>query len=284
MQKFSVKYAEARKVSCDGRKNLDMGRFEPWTPELEAECCRLFNEKWDPVKEKVEPRSPPIDASISKGTSCDEDLTERTADLSESEFDESADQESCVREQESCPVAAIPSTEAAKPAKRIAKTVKRTRTNPQECQSENSAIHNFLGNLFGDRLNNCNLIVDNAKMAPDRAIDFDALVKTRAQREKELKSRRQSRGGRRRHRVPTDNRFLATPPKPSPRRVRRPGRNHPVMMLLQDFQTTLNTCEKTGSSGAPKAPQRCESVDEDDAFWRDIKGTQKVAEQSTTAL
>jgi hypothetical protein len=335
MQRFSIKYAEARKLSCGGRKNLDMNRFDPWTPELEAECRRLFNEEWAPVKEKVEPRSPPIDLSPSKATSCDEDSTESTEDLSESEAEnedqescvreqesrspersrifnkkwasikkeveprsppidhaiskgtscdedlsesdaESEDQESCVREQKSCSDALIPSTVIPGPAKK-------TQSNPRDFQARNSAIHSFLGKLLGDRLNNCNMIADNAKMAPDRAIDFDALVEERVRREEQWKQRRgrhKSRRGGRRIRVPTgDNRFLSSPPVS----LRTPERNQPVL-LLQDFGKTFDTSEKKGSSEAPKAPQRCESVDADDEFWLDVKLLQQNVKQSTAAL
>jgi hypothetical protein len=339
MQKFSIKYAEARKLSCSGRKNLGMNRFDPWTPQLEAECCRLFQEEWAPIKEKVEPRSPPIDLSISKATSCDEDSTESTEDLSESEAEsedqelciqeqesrspedeaecsrifhekwasikedveprsspidlaiskgtscdedlsesdaESEDQESCVGDHESCSIAAtIPPTVIAKPAMKA-------QSNRQDSQVQNSAIHYFFGNLLGDRLNNCNVIADNAKIAPHRAIDFDALVAKRVRREEQWKHRSRrlrSRRGGRRIRVPTDNRFLSCPP-PS---LRNPERNHQPVLLLQDFEKTLDTGEKKGSSGAPKAPQRCESVEDDDAFWSDVKLLRQNAKQSTDA-
>jgi hypothetical protein len=322
MLKCGIKYAEARKLSCDGRKNLGMNRFEPWTPELEAECTRLFNEKCAPDKEKVETRSPPIDLSISKDTSCEEDSTESTEDLSD---DENGDEELCVRVQESCSVAAIPRTVKEKVEPRsptidpsmsegtscdedlaestenlsdfesedeescvqehesysvatMPSTVSvRRKEKKKKSLTRKPTIHSFLGNLFGDRLNDCELIVDNAKMAPDRAIDFDALVRKRIIREEKYRRRKGGgrRGGRRPSRIPirtdnrpTDDRFLATPPVPS---VRPPSR-----MLLQDFQTTLDTCEKKGSHGAPKAPQRCESADDDDAFWLDVKLLQKA--------
>jgi hypothetical protein len=334
MLKFSIKYAEARTFSSDGRKNLGMGRFEPWTPELEAECTRLFNEKWDPVKEKIEQRPPPVDPSISKDRTWDENLTESTSDLS---VDESEDVESCVREQESCSVATIPSTveEKVEPRSYLLRSLFESsilkgtscdedltestedlsdteREDEESCvqehescsvvampstvgirrkekktksQAPKSAIHSFFGNLFGDRLNDCNLIVDNAKMATNQAIDFDALVRKRLIREEKYRLRKSEsrRGGRRPSRVATDNRFLAihTPPAPS---SRPPIRKYPAVMLLQDFQTTLDTCEKKGSSGAPKAPQRRESADDDDAFWLDVKRLQKSVKQITTAL
>jgi hypothetical protein len=335
MQKFSIKYAEARKLSCSGRKNLDMNRFDPWTPELEAECCRIFNEKWASDKEEVEPRSPPIDLLISKGTSCDEDSTESTEDLSEAESEdqelcireqesrspeledeccrifnekwasikeeveprshpidpaisrgtscdedlsesdvESENQESCVGGHESCSVASTISSAV------IAKPAKKTQSNRQDSQARNSAIHSFFGNLLGDRLNNCNVIADNAKMAPDRAIDFDSLVEKRVRREqwKQQSRRRRSRRGGRRIRVPADNRFLSSPPAS----LRNPEQSQPVL-LLQDFEKTFDTREKKGSSGAPKAPQRCESVEDDDAFWSDVKLLRRNAKQSTDA-
>jgi hypothetical protein len=347
MQRFSIKYAEARKLSCDGRKNLGMNRFDPWTPELEAECRRLlFNEERAPVKEKVDPRSPPVDLSLSKATSCDEDLTDATEDLSESEAEnedqetcvreqesrspeleaecsgifhekwasfkeevkprsppidpaiskgtscdedssesdaESEDQESCVWENESCSVAATPSTLIPEPAKK-------SQSHPRDSQPQKSAIHCFLENLLRERLNNCNVIADNAKMAPDRAIDFDALVRERLRREEQRarreeqwkqrrsrEGRRKSRRGGRRIRVPSvDNRFLSSPPVS----MRNSERDQPVL-LLQDFGKTFDTREKKGSSGAPKAPQRCESVDDDDEFWLDVKLLQQNAKQST---
>jgi hypothetical protein len=165
-----IKY-EARKLSCDSRKklNLDIDRFEPWTPELEAECSRLFNERCALAKEKVV--WPPISSSNSEDTRCAQDSTESTEDLAESDA-ESEDEESHEREQDTCWVASIPSTTTPVP-------VKRTRSNPQDSQARITAIHSFMRNLFGHRLNDCNLISDNAKMAPDRAIDFDALVKRR---------------------------------------------------------------------------------------------------------
>jgi hypothetical protein len=337
MQRFSIKYAEARKLSCGGRKNLDMNRFEPWTPELEAECRRLFNEEWAPIKENVEPRSTPTDLFISKFASCDEDLTESTEDLSESEA-ESEDQQSCVRVQESrspeleaecsrifnekwasikeeveprSPPIDPPTISKGKscdedfseadaersedqescvgvPSTVIAEPAKKTRSEPRDSQPLNSAIHSFLGNLLGDRLNNSNVIADNAKMAPDRAIDFDALVEERLRREEQRDRREEqwkqrrsrlrgkSRRGGRRSRVPTvDNRFLSNPPAS----LLNPERNQPVL-LLQDFEKSFDTKEKKGSSGAPKAPQRCESVDDDDEFWLDVKLLQQIVKQS----
>jgi hypothetical protein len=166
-----IKY-EARKLSCDGRKkpNLDTDRFEPWTPDLEAECIRLFNERCALAKEKVV--WPPISSSNSEDTRCAQDSTESTEDLAESDA-ESEDQESYfLREQGTCLFASISSTTIAVP-------VKRTRSNPQDSQARITAIHSFVRNLFGSRLDDCELIDDNAKMAPDRAIDFDALVKRR---------------------------------------------------------------------------------------------------------
>ena len=165
-----IKY-EARKLSFDSRKklSLDMDRFEPWTPKLEAECSRLFNERCALAKEKVV--WPPIISSKSEDTRCAQDSTESTEDSVDSDT-ESEDHESHVREQDTCLVATFPSTITAAP-------VKKTRSNPQDSQARITAIHSFMKNLFGDRLNDCNLISDNAKMAPDRAIDFDALIKRR---------------------------------------------------------------------------------------------------------
>jgi hypothetical protein len=167
-----IKY-EARKLSCGGRKklNLAMDRFEPWTPGLEAESSRIFNERCALTKEKV--GCTLISASNnSEDTRCAQDSTESTEDLAESDA-ESADQESHEREQETSLVASIPSAITAVP-------VKRTRSNPQDSQARIViATHSFMRNMFGHGLNDCNLISDNAKMAPDRAIDFEALVERR---------------------------------------------------------------------------------------------------------
>jgi hypothetical protein len=379
MRKFSIKYAEARKLSFDGRKNLDMDKFEPWTPELEAECSRIFNARWATLQEKVEPCSPPTTPSNSKDTNFGPESTESDVEHEDPEFPvpdreictiaailPSADtqepdkrsprnlqdtrssdsvmhffkepgQKTCnvaaippkrapsilqdarspdsvfnffqVPDQEIYNVAAIPSTDTQDPDMRTdtQEPDKRTTSNLQDAQSPDSAAHSFLENLFGDRLVNCNLIVDNAKMAPHRAIDFEALALERKRARQEEKQRRRQRAGRRRtHIPPLADRFAFSPPvtpkerksfkketaelllqafsPPCSPKSRKSLPKQSSVVLLQDFETKFDTCEKHGSSGAPKAPQRRDSVDDDDAFWTDVKRVQNDVRQKKTEV
>jgi hypothetical protein len=177
-----MNYVEALKLSCDSRKNLDMGKFEPSTPDLEIDFSDLVNEKCAPVKGKVHPLWIPISPSILEDMRRAKALMESKSDLTEWDT-ESEDQESHVWGHDSCVLATIPSITTTVP-------VKSNRSNPQDSQARSTAIHSFLVKVLGQHeLNDCNLIADNAKMAPDRAIDFDALVKRRIEQEEQRKSR-----------------------------------------------------------------------------------------------
>jgi hypothetical protein len=190
MRKLSIKYVEARKVFSGSRKNPDMGIVEPSTPNLEAELSRLVNEDCTPVKEKVDPLWTPISPSISENMRRVEASTELMEHITESDT-ESEDCESHVWGHDSCLLVTIPSSTTP------VHVVKRNRSNPQDSQVRSTAIHSFLVKLLGQHgLKDCNLSVDNAKMAPDRAIDFDALVKRRVQQEGQRKGRSHHRGHR----------------------------------------------------------------------------------------
>jgi hypothetical protein len=188
MRKLSVKYVEARKVFCHSHKNPDMGIFEPSTPDLEAELSRLVNEECTPIEEKVDPLWTPISPSVLEDMRCAKDKMESTEDITESDT-ESEDHGSHVWGNDSCLLATILSRS------NPVHDVKRNRSNPQDCQTRSTAIHSFLVKLLGQHgLKDCNLSVDNAKMSPDRAIDFDALVKRRVQQEEQRKGRSHHRG------------------------------------------------------------------------------------------
>jgi hypothetical protein len=198
----NIKY-EAHKLSCDGREklNLDMDRFEAW-----AECSRLFNERCSLTQAKVV--RPPISSSNSEDTRCAQDTTESTEDLAESDA-ESEDQGSHEREQDSCLVATLPSAITAVPVKRT-----------QDSQARITATHSFMRSFFGQGLNDCNLIADNAKMAPDRAIDFDALVKRRFRSHRvQHRSRTTPKGSPRPHKANTKGLGMRTRAFPDQKKI-----------------------------------------------------------------
>jgi hypothetical protein len=187
MQKLCNKF-EALKISSDSRKKLAMGRFEPSTPDIEVEFSRPVNGKCAAVKRKVHPLWTPVSPSVLEDMRCAKALMESKEDLTESDT-ESEDQESHVWGHDSCLLATIPPFTTTVP-------LKRNRSNPQDSQARSTAIHSFLVKSFGQHgLNDCILIADSAKLAPDRAIDFDALVKRRVERQEQWKGR--SHGGRR---------------------------------------------------------------------------------------
>lgn len=50
--RLGLKYMQSRKLVASGREKLGMEKSEQWTPELEAECIKLYEDEHGPVKQK----------------------------------------------------------------------------------------------------------------------------------------------------------------------------------------------------------------------------------------
>lgn len=158
MKKFSINYAEARRVAGHGRKSLQMGRFDAWTPELDEECERIFSQGY--ASKEVDTSDRSTEETVISEMS--------TLELNRAEEDEDID---------------LSIEEVFQPeTKRTFSdtTMTTTATYQDSTSSLNSSIQSFLVDLLGHRLPDCEMIVDNALCPADRAVDFD-LIKSQAE-------------------------------------------------------------------------------------------------------